>query len=103
VVEKTRYTLRISRRAESDLERIQRETLQLHGEMQMRLYGEEIKKTFATLLDHPMVGHVRSDIPKGYRAIAAGKHMVVYRIEDSVINVITILHGRMNFAPQFDS
>jgi toxin ParE1/3/4 len=103
VSENSIYAVQISRRAERDLEHIQQETLRLYGEAQVLAYAAEFKKTFAALIEHPMLGHMRADIPDGYRAIVAGKHMVVYRVEHSTIKVVTVLHGRMDFATQCDS
>lgn len=99
----TTYVLDISDRAEVELERILQDTLDARGERQMLAYAKEIKHVFERLLDHPMSGHVRHDIPEGYRAIAVGKHMVVYRIEGHTVYVVAILYGRMDFKQWFDS
>jgi toxin ParE1/3/4 len=97
------YVLDISKRAEMDIERILQDTQDKRGERQMRIYASKIDAAFELLLSYPMGGHVRYDIPEGYRAIAAGKHMIVYRVESNTIYVLAVIYSGMDFEKWLDS
>jgi toxin ParE1/3/4 len=101
--DKPLYVLDISKRAELDIERILQDTRDKRGERQMHIYASKIDAAFELLLSYPMGGHVRYDIPEGYRAISAGKHMIVYRVEDNKIYVVAVIYGSMDFEKWLDS
>jgi len=42
------------------------------------------------------MGRERPEIKSGYRSIAEGKHVIFYRAGDNGIEILRILHGRMN-------
>ncbi|MBW4646832.1 MAG: type II toxin-antitoxin system RelE/ParE family toxin [Goleter apudmare HA4340-LM2] len=96
------YTLYISKRAKSDYKKIQRYTRDFYGKEQVLKYSALIKDCFAKITENPMLGHTRPDIPQMYKAHNAGKHIIVYRIEEQIVYVVTILHGSMDFSHQFD-
>ncbi len=42
------------------------------------------------------MGRERPEIKPGYRSIAEGKHVIFYRVGDSGIEILRILHERMD-------
>ena len=38
----------------------------------------------------------RPEIKPGYRSMAEGKHVIFYRVGESGIEILRILHGRMD-------
>ncbi|NJR15043.1 MAG: type II toxin-antitoxin system RelE/ParE family toxin [Calothrix sp. CSU_2_0] len=96
------YTLYISERAKNDYQKIQRYTRDFYGKEQVLKYSALIKHCFAKITENPMLGHTRPDIPQRYKAYNAGKHIIVYRIEEQMVYVVAILHGSMDFSDQFD-
>jgi toxin ParE1/3/4 len=96
------YTLYISERAKSDYKNIQRYTRDFYGKEQVLKYSALIKDCFAKITENPMLGHQRADIPQMYKAYNVGKHVIVYRVEEQMVYVVTILHGSMDFSHKFD-
>jgi toxin ParE1/3/4 len=48
------------------------------------------------LADEPHLGNARDDIRKGYRVYHVGRHLIYYRPKPTGIEIIRILHDRMN-------
>lgn len=93
-----RYTVVLSARAEKDFISIQKYTLKIHGEKQLWKYASVLKEGLAKLENNPgLSGHLRPDIPKGYRACKIGEHSLIYRMENRTVYVVAILHGSMDF------
>lgn len=95
------YTIELSEEAYDDLVNIQNYTYTQFGEKQWQKYSALIDKAFAVLQEHTFVGHSRNDIPDGYQAWLVQKHVVIYRVEKTIVYVVRVLHGRMNFRYQF--
>jgi plasmid stabilization system protein ParE len=49
------------------------------------------------LRDMPHLGHTRLDIPKNYKAQAAGKHIIIFTKTQETIFIARILHSSMDF------
>ena len=53
--------------------------------------------TYIKLLsDQPHLGIARDDIRKGYRVYHVGRHLIFYRQKSTGIEIIRILHDRMD-------
>jgi toxin ParE1/3/4 len=48
------------------------------------------------LLDNPYLGKSRDDIKAGYRSLLVEKHLVFYRLADEQLEIMRILHYRMD-------
>jgi toxin ParE1/3/4 len=92
-----RYTLRLSRQAEADIESILQYTYETHGERQRQIYADALHEAFETITDNPGLGHRRSDLSERHRAFNVEQHVVVYTVSGRTVNVARILHGRMDF------
>jgi toxin ParE1/3/4 len=86
----------ISPRARRDYESILLYTLREWGEDQEAIYAAALDRAFVALRDYPQLGRVRDDLRPGYRAYLVEQHVVYYRLTDSAIIVMRILHGRAN-------
>jgi toxin ParE1/3/4 len=96
-----RYTLRLSRQAEADIESILQYTYETYGEQQRQIYSEALHEAFETITDNPGLGHRRSDLSERHRAFNVEQHVVVYTVSGRTVNVARILHGRMDFTRRF--
>ena len=47
-------------------------------------------------MQSPHIGRERPEIKSGYRSLAEGKHVIFYRVGDGGIDILRILHGRMD-------
>lgn len=92
-----RYTLRLSRQAEADLESILQYTYETYGERQRQIYAAALHKAFETITGNPSLGHRRSDLSERHRAFNVEHHVVVYTVSGWTVNVSRILYERMDF------
>jgi toxin ParE1/3/4 len=54
----------------------------------------EIGEACRLLGDHPFAGRVRNEVRPGLRSIAAPPHVVFYRVNDDIAEIIRVLDGR---------
>jgi toxin ParE1/3/4 len=84
-------------RAQKDLSDIWDYTTENWGIRQAELYIREIQAAIETLAAHPGLGKPCDHIRKGYCKHPARSHIIFYRKAEDAINVVRILHGRMDF------
>ena len=94
--------IRFSHTAEQQLEEIWIYTLSEWSENQANRYVSEIEDAFKCLLDNPLIGKARPEIDIGLRSFAVQKHIVYYRVCETFIEIIGILHCHMDVANFFD-
>lgn len=71
-------------------------------------WGREVRLKYAAYLGERMValcrqpelGPARDDVRPGCRMLRAGSHVVVYRITGAAIEVLRVLHQRMDVRTQ---
>lgn len=88
--------IRLSRRAQSDLENIWLYTCQEFGDRQAAHYLDALEDGIKLLLDHPEIGRAADHIKAGYRALTKHHHSIYYTVSKSHINIIGVLHERMD-------
>tara|TARA_A100000171_G_scaffold7094_1_gene5468 strand:+ start:1085 stop:1381 length:297 start_codon:yes stop_codon:yes gene_type:complete len=86
---------RISARAEVDLEEIWLYTQQRWSARQADTYIRDFLNVFAELASATRIGQ-KCDIRDGYFKIGSGAHVIYYRHAGDAIEVVRILHGRMD-------
>lgn len=86
----------LSPQAEEDITDILQYTITQWGEAQAYTYLGVVKDTISTIRDYPKMGHGRSGLPAVYKIFPAGKHIVVYRVEDTTIYILRVLHEKMD-------
>jgi len=90
-----RYVLRP--RAQRDLDEIWNYSAATWGIEQAELYVREIWRVIEILADDPRLGRPCDDIRAGYRKYPSRSHLVFYRVVEGGIDVVRILHQRMDF------
>lgn len=82
--------------ARADLEAIARYTEQRWGVARKRLYLDMLRRRFANLRTTSGLGAARDDLRPGYRSIMCGSHIVFYRETTDRIEILRVLHQRMD-------
>ena len=96
-----RYVL--SPAARAHLEQIWDYTCEPWDDDQAEGYVCEIQRAIERVVDNPMIGRLCDELRPGYRKHAVGSHTLYYRIVGgNVINVVRILHRRMDVDPHLD-
>ncbi|EIC22455.1 type II toxin-antitoxin system RelE/ParE family toxin [Thiorhodovibrio frisius] len=95
-------SFRITPRAASDLRDIAGYTLMTWGRKQRDDYLRELDKRFNWLAENPTRGKPREDIREGYRSYSQGSHVIFYLVRDTCIDIIGVLHQRMDVLSYFD-
>ena len=91
-------TFLLSAKALEDLKSIGRYTLKSWGREQRNIYLSKLDESFHLLAEQPQLGSTRDDIRKGYRVYHVRRHLIFYRQKPTEIEIIRILHDRMNVA-----
>lgn len=73
-------------------------TMEQWGVAQADAYTDALSSAFELLARNPRRGRTCDDIRKSYRRHLVGRHVVYYRVRDRGIDVVRILHGRMDAA-----
>lgn len=81
--------------AEADLIAIWRTSYERWGLMRADRYLDELNDGMAALSGHPLLGVDCSWIRAGYRRLTIQNHNVYYRIVTLRIEIIRVLHERM--------
>jgi toxin ParE1/3/4 len=87
---------RLSNKAIEDLKSIGRYTQQTWGLEQRKKYLAKIDAGFHTIAREPRIGTACDNIRKGYRKFYVGRNLVFYRQTGNRVEIIRILHDRMD-------
>lgn len=82
--------------ARADLRSIKRFSAQEWGEERGARYMAAVQQRFSALLRHPDLGPARTDLGAGYRSLLVGSHVVFYRHDKEIIEIVRVLHQRMD-------
>ncbi len=86
----------LSPAAKKSLEQIKAYTLENHGKQQTKIYLKMLRDRMRDTAQSPdKNGTPRDEIKKGYYSVFAGKHTIYYRIRDTHVDIIDILHQSM--------
>jgi toxin ParE1/3/4 len=94
---------RLSAKSLEDLKSIGLFTLKYWGREQLKIYLSKLDESFHILADQPHLGIARDDIRQGYRVYHVGRHLIFYRQKSSGIEIIRILHDRMDVETRLSS
>jgi plasmid stabilization system protein ParE len=93
---------RISRRADTDIERICDHIAEDNPDAADRL-DEQIHRAIQLLAKFPRMGHPRADVKdKRYLFWAVGGYVIAYRMEQNELLVVRVLHGARDFRRLFN-
>jgi toxin ParE1/3/4 len=87
----------LSPRAETDLDEIWDYTEDRWGLDQAETYTRALWQRIEAVAAKPAMGQDCSDIRAGYLKIPCGSHVLFYRLTAEGIDVVRILHERMDF------
>jgi toxin ParE1/3/4 len=90
------------RRATTDLVEIWRYTHYTWGSPQADNYIEQIEGAVYHLRENPFSGVDCSSISKGLRRLNVKRHRVFYRVHDDWIEIVRVLHSRMDVESQLE-
>jgi toxin ParE1/3/4 len=87
---------RLTKLAKADLKDIGRYTQDIWGREQRNRYLATLDASFHDLAQAPHKGRSCDDIREGYRKYQVGRHVIFYRQDAADIEIIRILHDRMD-------
>ena len=90
------HKYRLTHSAKSDLIEIWNYTVDNWGEKQAEKYLQDIEDKLNQLAANPELGRQRPEISPGYYSFPAQKHIIFYLKSGSYIDIIGILHGKMD-------
>lgn len=87
---------RLSPAAHRDLSSIWDYTVERWDARQAEIYVLEIRSAIERIAEQPERGRAIDDIRTGYRRYAIGTHLIFFTESDDGVDVIRILHQRMD-------
>jgi toxin ParE1/3/4 len=95
-------SFRLTELARQDLRSIGRYTQANWGREQRNIYLSKIDASFHLLASEPDRGRACDDIRSGYRKYRVGRHVIFYLLSSAGIEIIRVLHDRMDLEAHFD-
>jgi len=89
-------TYRLTPAAQRDLSSIWDFTEERWDVRQAEVYVNEIRAAIDRIADDPGRGRACDEIRESYRRYSIGSHLLFYVVSDDGVNVIRILHQRMD-------
>lgn len=89
--------------AKLDIENIWNHTAQHWGIDQAEIYTRQLRNHIETVAKQPALASACPEVRAGYYKYPSGAHLLFFRIIDGDIDVVRILHQRMDFMQHFDS
>lgn len=86
--------------AMDDLRDIWRYGAEAWGLAKTEAYGEKLLDAFEFLAENPQAGLAIDYVRAGYRRHPVGTHLIFYRLTDDYVEVVRILHQRMDTETQ---
>jgi len=86
--------------AQADLSAIGTYSDRHWGRARTRAYLRELHKTIRDLARNPLLGPEAGLRPPGVRKKRAGRHVILYLASDREIQIVRVLHERMNIPEQ---
>jgi len=95
---------RIAARAERDLDEIWLYVAKESGSIEIaNRVIDSITDRFFMLSGFPRIGRSRdSDFGPGYRSLAVGEYVIIYRVEEDEARILRVVHGRRGLDALFD-
>lgn len=89
--------LKFTKAAVEDLQSIRDYTLETWGETQEAAYLKALLSKLRQLLDSPERFRKRDDLFPGCRIAGEGKHVILFQVNDGMLEVVRILHSAMDY------
>lgn len=84
----------LSKRARAEYKAIRAYSLRQHGPAQAALYRERFETAFQRLLTFPESGAPAETVTPDLRRLRVGRHSLFYRLSETEIRIVAILHER---------
>jgi toxin ParE1/3/4 len=97
----TRFIL--SPRARQDIDEIWRYTAKRWGASQAERYLRQLQAAFEAIGANPALGRFCEHIRAGYRKFPSGTHLLFYRGRKSGVEIVRVLHARMDVDRRLES
>jgi len=94
-----RYVL--SPLAQRDLDEIWNYTAQRWSIDQAEIYTRQLGQDIETVAAQPEIGRACPEVRAGYYKYPSGSHVLFYRRIEGGVDIVRILHARMDFARHF--
>lgn len=88
--------LRISAKAQRDLEEIWTYSVSSWDEGQTVAYVGQVRAALDLLLANPGLARSADDVRPGLRKFTVGSHVLYIRLDRTSLRLVRILHGRMD-------
>lgn len=89
---------RLTPAAKADLSAIWDYTAERWGVAQAESYVRQLQVAIAALATNPRLGSPADHVRPGYRRHRNGSHLIFYRQQADMIEIVRILHERMDVA-----
>ena len=93
--------IKLTAKAKKDLVNIWRYTNEKWGLDKADTYLNKIDSGIEDIKSHPEVGRSREDIYLNCRSMSIGNHFIVYRIKSDFIEILRVLHKKMDVPVRF--
>jgi len=87
-------TLKLIDAAKADLRDIRAYTSREHGAAQAQKYMTELRAGFKAMRRNAKIGYPIDHVREGYRCFQVKHHRIFYRLDESDIVVMAVLHER---------
>ena len=94
-------TIDLSAAAAKDIEAILDQSVAEFGLLRAEKYYESLKCCLELLSENPGMGTTADNVRPGYRRFSHESHVVFYRLSESGILVVRVLHARMDVGRHF--
>jgi len=89
--------LDLTQAAISDLQSIREYTLDMWGAEQENAYLDSIWNKFEEIVTKPERWRRREDLFPGCQIAAQGRHVILFRVEGNILQIVRVLHTAMDF------
>ena len=93
--------LELTPAAVEDLRSIRTYTLENWGPEQEEKYLNQIWEKFEAITADSAPFRIRPDLFPGCQIASEGKHVILFRVNQSILQVVRVLHSAMDFRRQF--
>jgi toxin ParE1/3/4 len=92
----------LSPAAQADIDGIWDYTADTWTAEQADRYTRQIRQVCASISADGREGRPISEVRSGYRKLSVGSHFIIFRLVDGLVDVVRILHQRMDIASHLE-
>jgi toxin ParE1/3/4 len=94
--------LYVTQEAEQDLDQIE-EYIGNDDATAAVKFVARLTDRFGQLAEHPGIGRERIEYGPGIRSVAEGDYVIIYRVKNSTLEILRVLHGRRDIKAIIES